>query len=114
MTVMWYVVGTVRIRRKQAHPPKITRGIHTDILLNYETVKYFGGEEHEGARYREAMREYQVLELKVIRKHVLALFSSTSANKSCSILEPFESCPELHHRKWIAFMFHIEQPSLPK
>ncbi|CAE6340958.1 unnamed protein product [Rhizoctonia solani] len=28
-----------------------TRGIHTDSLLNYETVKYFNGEAHEGARY---------------------------------------------------------------
>jgi len=31
----------------------ITRGIHTDCLLNYETVKYFGGEQHEGERGRE-------------------------------------------------------------
>ena len=44
---------------------KVTRGIHTDCLLNYETVKYFGGEQHEGERYREAIREYQVLEYKV-------------------------------------------------
>jgi len=47
-------------------PLKITRGIHTDCLLNYETVKYFGGEEHEAARYQEAIREYQALEYKVI------------------------------------------------
>ena len=45
---------------------QITRGIHTDCLLNYETVKYFGGEVHEGERYAEAIREYQVLEYKVI------------------------------------------------
>lgn len=44
---------------------KVTRGIHTDCLLNYETVKYFGGEQHEGERYREAIREYQALEYKV-------------------------------------------------
>ncbi|KAJ2937028.1 hypothetical protein H1R20_g54, partial [Candolleomyces eurysporus] len=55
-----------RIRRQMNERDVVTRGIHADILLNYETVKYFGGEEHEGARYREAMREYQVLELKVI------------------------------------------------
>jgi ATP-binding cassette subfamily B (MDR/TAP) protein 6 len=47
---------------------QLTRGIHTDCLLNYETVKYFNGEEHEGERYREAIREYQVLEYKVISK----------------------------------------------
>ena len=45
---------------------KVTRGIHTDCLLNYETVKYFGGEQHEGERYRESIREYQALEYKVI------------------------------------------------
>jgi ATP-binding cassette subfamily B (MDR/TAP) protein 6 len=46
--------------------PQITRGIHTDCLLNYETVKYFGGEEHEGERYRSAIRDYQSLEYSVI------------------------------------------------
>lgn len=45
---------------------QITRGIHTDCLINYETVKYFNGEEHEGARYRDAIREYQLLEYRVI------------------------------------------------
>jgi hypothetical protein len=47
---------------------QITRGIHTDCLINYETVKYFNGEEHEGARYSDAIREYQSLEYKVISK----------------------------------------------
>ena len=45
----------------------VTRGIHTDCLLNYETVKYFGGEQHEGERYRNAIRDYQVLEYRVMR-----------------------------------------------
>ena len=45
---------------------KITRGIHTDCLLNYETVKYFGGEEHEGERYSDAIRQYQNVEYKVL------------------------------------------------
>jgi ATP-binding cassette subfamily B (MDR/TAP) protein 6 len=48
---------------------QITRGIHTDCLLNYETVKYFSGEDHEGERYRDAIREYQALEYKVISKY---------------------------------------------
>ncbi|KAF9467267.1 hypothetical protein BDZ94DRAFT_1287702 [Collybia nuda] len=55
-----------KIRRKMNERDVITRGIHTDCLLNYETVKYFGGEEHEGDRYRNALREYQALEYKVI------------------------------------------------
>ncbi len=50
---------------------QITRGIHTDCLLNYETVKYFNGEEHEGERYREAIREYQALEYKVISEWIV-------------------------------------------
>lgn len=45
---------------------QVTRGIHTDCLLNYETVKYFGGEQHEGERYRDAIRQYQAMEYKVI------------------------------------------------
>ncbi|KAF8629157.1 hypothetical protein AX17_005742 [Amanita inopinata Kibby_2008] len=55
-----------RIRRQMNERDVVTRGIHTDCLLNYETVKYFNGEEHEGARYRDAIREYQALEYKVI------------------------------------------------
>ena len=46
----------------------IIRGIHTDCLLNYETVKYFNGEQHEGERYREAIQQYQGFEYKVMRK----------------------------------------------
>ena len=34
-----------------------TRAI--DSLLNYETVKYFGSEEHEARRYDEALRAYE-------------------------------------------------------
>ncbi|KAF9451287.1 hypothetical protein P691DRAFT_787477 [Macrolepiota fuliginosa MF-IS2] len=55
-----------RVRRQMNDRDVITRGIHADCLLNYETVKYFSGEEHEGERYREAVREYQALEYKVI------------------------------------------------
>ncbi|KAG8890731.1 hypothetical protein FRB98_006235 [Tulasnella sp. 332] len=55
-----------KLRRAMVERDVITRGIHTDSLLNYETIKYFVGEEHEGQRYREAMAKYQVLEYKVI------------------------------------------------
>lgn len=68
-----YVVASVvltryrtRVRRQMNERDVVTRGIHTDCLLNYETVKYFNGEEHEGDRYRDAIREYQGLEYKVI------------------------------------------------
>ncbi|KAJ7647506.1 hypothetical protein FB45DRAFT_1100989 [Roridomyces roridus] len=68
-----YVAATViitrwrtRIRRQMNDRDVVTRGIHTDALLNYETIKYFGGEEHEGERYRQAIGQYQELEYKVI------------------------------------------------
>lgn len=44
----------------------VTRGIHTDVLLNWETVKFFSNEAHEGARYRDSVLNYQTLEYKVI------------------------------------------------
>ncbi|KAJ7497117.1 mitochondrial half-size ABC transporter [Mycena latifolia] len=55
-----------KIRREMNERDVVTRGIHADCLLNYETVKYFGGEEHEGERYRQAIGQYQELEYKVI------------------------------------------------
>ena len=45
---------------------QITRGIHTDCLLNYETVKYFNGEDHESERYYDSIRNYQALEYQVV------------------------------------------------
>ncbi|KAI0249585.1 hypothetical protein BJV78DRAFT_1129371 [Lactifluus subvellereus] len=68
-----YVVASViltqrrtRLRRAMNDRDAITRSIHTDCLLNYETVKYFNGEEHEGERYRDSIRKYQRLEYRVI------------------------------------------------
>ncbi|TCD69265.1 hypothetical protein EIP91_008200 [Steccherinum ochraceum] len=55
-----------QLRRKMNERDIITRGIHTDCLLNYETVKYFGGEQHEGERYRDAIRQYQSFEYRVM------------------------------------------------
>ncbi|TDL26049.1 hypothetical protein BD410DRAFT_764367 [Rickenella mellea] len=55
-----------RLRREMNDKDVITRGIHTDSLLNYETVKYFGGEAFENERYSNAIREYQALEYRVI------------------------------------------------
>lgn len=55
-----------RIRRRMNERDVVTRGIHTDCLLNYETVKYFGGEEYEAQRYTEAIGEYQTLEKRVV------------------------------------------------
>ena len=66
----------------------ITRGIHTDCLLNYETVKYFNGEYHEGERYRAALAEYQALEYRVIgRLHFeVSVISLTFPSVSLNLL----------------------------
>ncbi|KAF7315316.1 ABC transporter protein [Mycena indigotica] len=55
-----------RIRRQMNECDIVTRGIASDTLLNYETVKYFSGEEQESLRYQEAIGHYQALESKVI------------------------------------------------
>ena len=36
----------------------------SDSLLNYETVKYFGNEEHEGNTYETTLHKYQKKALK--------------------------------------------------
>ncbi|EKM54007.1 uncharacterized protein PHACADRAFT_257573 [Phanerochaete carnosa HHB-10118-sp] len=55
-----------KLRRQMNDRDIITRGIHTDCLLNYETVKYFSGEQHESERYADAIRQYQTVEFKVL------------------------------------------------
>ena len=44
---------------------QVTRGIHTDCLLNYETVKYFNAENWEARRYRNAVQGFQAAEASV-------------------------------------------------
>ncbi|KAH9987023.1 hypothetical protein BJV74DRAFT_951775 [Russula compacta] len=68
-----YIVASVlltrwrtRLRRSMNERDTISRGIHTDCLLNYETVKYFNGEEYESDRYRESIMNYQTLEYRVV------------------------------------------------
>ena len=39
--------------------------METDLLLNYETVKYFGGEQLETDRYVNATRKTQVASFRV-------------------------------------------------
>ncbi|KAI0315234.1 hypothetical protein OF83DRAFT_1062505 [Amylostereum chailletii] len=55
-----------KLRRQMNERDVVTRGIHTDCLLNYETVKYFNGEEHEGERYADAIHQYQSVEYRVM------------------------------------------------
>lgn len=55
-----------KLRRQMVERDVINRGIHTDVLMNWESVKYFTSEERESKRYREALDAYQVVEFKVI------------------------------------------------
>ncbi|EJT97371.1 P-loop containing nucleoside triphosphate hydrolase protein, partial [Dacryopinax primogenitus] len=66
-----------RMRRRMNEQDTITRGIHTDCLMNYETVKYFCGEEHEGGRYRDSVHKYQGLEYRVYLAATLMSFLQT-------------------------------------
>lgn len=79
--------------------PQITRGIHTDCLLNYETVKYFSGEEHEGERYRNAIHEYQALEYKVMSTSITQSSPLLCPLTASSFPEPVKPCSEFHHRE---------------
>ena len=63
---MLYVIPFAVLNEITDKCVKVTRGIHTDCLLNYETVKYFNGEQHESARYEDAIRHYQAVEYQVL------------------------------------------------
>jgi hypothetical protein len=87
-----------KLRRKMNERDMFTRGIHTDCLLNYETVKYFNGEEHEAARYHEAVKAYQSVELRVIRGCYQSTYNPAAAEMVLfSVDEPAQPCSELHH-----------------
>jgi len=44
---------------------KAASDIETDCLINYETVRYCGGQDHERKRYAEAVRKLQAKEYEV-------------------------------------------------
>ncbi|KAG1724265.1 P-loop containing nucleoside triphosphate hydrolase protein [Suillus lakei] len=64
----------------------VTRGFHTDCLLNYETIKYFSGEEYKAQRYAEAIGEYQS-----------SGSSVAHANHTHSFAQPPEPRTNTHH-----------------
>ena len=66
LTIVGYVIFTFRVtewrltlRRQmnEADSDATTKAI--DSLLNFETVKYFGNERHEGERYDKGLRAYE-------------------------------------------------------
>ena len=49
----------IRIRRRMNESDNEARAKSVDSLLNYETVKYFGNEAHEAARFDIALAAYE-------------------------------------------------------
>ena len=49
----------VALRREMNRQDTLAGAVATDSLINYETVKYFGAEGHEVARYDAAKRDYE-------------------------------------------------------
>ncbi|MFQ5775904.1 MAG: ABCB family ABC transporter ATP-binding protein/permease [Kiloniellaceae bacterium] len=66
VTILGYVSVTfsitewrIRLRRRMNEADNEANTKVIDSLLNYETVKYFGNEEHEARRYDSALRDYE-------------------------------------------------------
>lgn len=53
------------LRRQANNKDSVSRAIHTDVLLNWETVKSYNNENWEADRYNLSLRDYQGVEWKV-------------------------------------------------
>lgn len=70
-TVVIYIAYTmlvtewrIKFRRQMNQQDNAANTKAIDSLLNFETVKYFGNEEHEARRYDEALRGYEQASVK--------------------------------------------------
>ncbi|MPY68519.1 MAG: ATP-binding cassette domain-containing protein [Alphaproteobacteria bacterium] len=70
-TVSFYIVFTVMVtewrikyRRQMNDTDQQANTRAIDSLLNYETVKYFGNEEHEASRFDHALERYETAAVK--------------------------------------------------
>ena len=65
--IAWTLVVTemrIKHRRDMNESDSNAHSKAIDSLLNYETVKYFGNEEHEAGRFDEALRSYEASAVK--------------------------------------------------
>ncbi len=60
----WATERRIQIRRTMNDADNDAGGKAIDSLLNFETVKYFGNEEHEAARYDHSMATYETAAIK--------------------------------------------------
>ncbi|KAL9029514.1 MAG: hypothetical protein Q9196_002252 [Gyalolechia fulgens] len=54
------------IRREMVNSSRQEDAVKNDSMMSYETVKYFNAEDYEFSRYRNAVRDYQRAEYKVL------------------------------------------------
>ena len=80
VTVVGYVIYSavvtewrMKFRRQMNESDEKANTKAIDSLLNYETVKYFGNEDHEARRYDESLRRYE--RASVISKTSLSLLN---------------------------------------
>ena len=64
-----------------------------DSLLNFETVKYYGAEEYETERYREAVLKYQKSEY--LSNMSLAVLNVVQGNVQAVLVCQVVICPDL-------------------
>lgn len=60
--VAWTLIFTefrIKLRKRMNQSDQQAHGRAVDSLLNYETVKYFGNEQHESDRFSGAMKRYE-------------------------------------------------------
>lgn len=62
-------------------------------------MKYFGGEQHEGERYQDAIRQYQTLEYRVMSMDRPCFLALCLHIVLYSLAQYPEPCTKLHHRK---------------
>ncbi len=60
----WATEWRISIRRTMNEADTDAGGKAIDSLLNFETVKYFGNEEHEASRYDQSMAIYETASIK--------------------------------------------------
>ncbi|KAK0541122.1 ATP-binding cassette-type vacuolar membrane transporter Hmt1 [Tilletia horrida] len=54
------------LRREANNKDSVSRAIHTDVLMNWETVKFYSNEFFEAERYRLSLLDYQAAAAKVL------------------------------------------------
>ncbi|CAE6494710.1 unnamed protein product [Rhizoctonia solani] len=101
------------LSRRMVETDITTRGVHTDSLLNYETVKYFNGEAHEGERYHEALSRVQQFQLRVTASLNLMSLSQnlvlTAGLLVGSLLIIFDSTHQDVMKRFVVFITYLAE-----